>query len=283
MRKFNYFILVLTLTMISCSEKSKQDQRKNVSQKKEPNALEIIHKNDCFSCHGIEEKVVGPPYLAVSRRYKNNPGIKSTLVRKIIEGGGGLWYGGMMSGHPLMEKKEVERIVDWILSLDEKRTDLIQGSVGMSLSQVFNGDTSLARSDQIKVEAFKLRNPIDNFSTHDKNIKADYKGLVNKINFMGNGSFEPIKSHYLLKFSGSLRAQLKGKYQLKLSKTGTGEALLNGKSIISNLDSDEETTLDLEAGLHSFTIYYNVTGRNDTLSFSWIPPGEAYYTLVGSE
>lgn len=50
--------------------------------------------------------------------------------------------------------------------------------------------------------------------------------------------------------------------------------------MISNTEIDNEIALDMELGKHPFTVYYSGLGQNDQFSFSWIKPGDEYYSLI---
>jgi len=276
------FICLISFTVLACSKPKSKKNRTKKTESKELNALEIIVKNDCLHCHSIEDKVVGPPYLDIARRHQNNPEMKEILANKIIEGGGGLWYGGMMSGHPLLKKKEVKLIVEWVLSLDKKRSNQIAASQGSNLSFILNKSDTRIDSSNIKMEVFKLKQAINNFSSFDQYENPDFIGFVDEINLLGDEAFSALEPPYLLRFTGKMATKLSGKYFFKLNKVGNGQVYLDGKSIISNTKKDKEIVLDIEAGSHPFTIYYNPVGKSDTLSFSWITPGDEYYSLVKS-
>lgn len=276
------FIYLISFTVLACSKPKPKKNRIKKKESKELNAVEIIVKNDCLHCHSIEDKVVGPPYLDIARRHQNNPEMKETLANKIIEGGGGLWYGGMMSGHPLLKKKEVKLIVEWVLSLDKKRSNQIATSQSSNLTFILNKSATHTDSSKIKMEVFKLKQTIDNFSTIGQYEQPDFIGYVNDINLLGDKAFSDLEPPYFLKFTGNLSAKLSGKYFFKLDKVGSGQVILDGKTIISNTKNDKEIVLDIEPGTHPFTIYYTPIGKNDTLSFNWISPGDEYYSLVKS-
>ncbi|MEQ6121195.1 c-type cytochrome [Reichenbachiella sp. MALMAid0571] len=275
-----YLLLILISVFFSCSKQKVKKNQIRKTERKELNALETIVKNDCLHCHSIEDKVVGPPYLDIARRHQHNPEMKSVLGNKIIEGGGGLWYGGMMSGHPLLKKKEVNLIVDWILSLDKKRSHQLATSKKSNLTSIFQQQISPSDSSKIKMEVFKLEQIINNFSAFDKTSKPDFTGFADEINLLGDEAFFPLKPPYLLKVTGNLEVKLGGKHFFRLAKEGSGQIYLDGKSIISNTETDNEIVLDIEPGQHPFTIYYSGVGKSDTLSFSWITPGAEYYSLV---
>ncbi|HZJ19427.1 MAG TPA: PKD domain-containing protein, partial [Pricia sp.] len=81
-----------------------------------PEGKKAIDASDCKACHAINEKVNGPSYLEIAKKYgKDDTGY---LVSKIIKGGSGVWGEGAMSAHPQLKVEEVTQIVDYILSLN---------------------------------------------------------------------------------------------------------------------------------------------------------------------
>ncbi|MFT7033880.1 MAG: cytochrome c551/c552 [Cyclobacteriaceae bacterium] len=274
------YYITLFIFILSCSSKTENKKGLAKYQKRELNALQVILKNDCLQCHSLEDRVVGPPYLDISRRYKEQPQIKNTLANKIREGGGGLWYGGMMSGHPLLKKSNVNKIVTWILSLDDKHNKFDNQLSRNQLEQLLMKGTINENGKQaILAEAFALENPITNFSSIVKS-KPDYSALIKQISLSKDETFSLVKAPYVLKFSGDLEILKKGKYFFRLQKSGSGQVFLDNKSIISNTENDHEIALDMEIGKHPFIVYYSGIGQNDQFSFSWIKPGDEYYSLI---
>lgn len=82
-------------------------------------------KSDCQSCHTMNKTAVGPSYMAISTRYKNQKGAVNTLAQKIINGGGGNWSKvHVMSAHPQLALSEAKEIVEYILSVTEKQKEV---------------------------------------------------------------------------------------------------------------------------------------------------------------
>jgi cytochrome c len=77
----------------------------------------LIQSLDCKSCHKLEEKSVGPAYVAVSQKYEKNAGAVNHLVNKIIKGGAGVWGEVAMPAHPNLKESDTRQIVAYILSL----------------------------------------------------------------------------------------------------------------------------------------------------------------------
>ncbi|HYK45316.1 MAG TPA: c-type cytochrome [Parafilimonas sp.] len=79
----------------------------------------LIAGNDCFTCHRIEEKNIGPSYREIARRYSLNQGNIENLAHKIITGGKGLWGQNAMTPHPNLPEPQAEEMVRYILSIKD--------------------------------------------------------------------------------------------------------------------------------------------------------------------
>lgn len=77
----------------------------------------LMEASDCKTCHQINGKSIGPAYVDVARKYKDDKKAPEYLITKIIHGGGGVWGEPTMSAHPQMPKEDVAKIVKFILSL----------------------------------------------------------------------------------------------------------------------------------------------------------------------
>jgi cytochrome c len=79
--------------------------------------MALIAKSDCKSCHSVKDKVLGPSFIAVAQKYKNNPSAVATLSAKIKNGGSGTWGHAEMPAHPALTNNELGSIVRYIMSL----------------------------------------------------------------------------------------------------------------------------------------------------------------------
>ena len=84
----------------------------------------LMEQSDCKSCHIIDKKSIGPMYIDVAKKYKDDPKAIDYLVKKIINGGGGVWGDVNMAAHPQLAVGDVTEIVKYILSLGSKGTSL---------------------------------------------------------------------------------------------------------------------------------------------------------------
>lgn len=78
----------------------------------------LIAKSDCLTCHNPDNKVVGPSYRDVAKKYEDNDTNVKYLVSKIIKGGSGVWGDVPMTPHPTISEDDAKEMVKYILSLN---------------------------------------------------------------------------------------------------------------------------------------------------------------------
>ena len=61
--------------------------------------------------------MIGPSFIEISNRYKNQDSASEKLVKKIREGGSGNWGNIPMNAHPNISDNDLSSMVDWILTL----------------------------------------------------------------------------------------------------------------------------------------------------------------------
>ncbi len=82
----------------------------------------LIEGSDCLSCHQLNRKSIGPAYADVARKYHDDRAATARLVRKIREGGTGVWGKVMMPAHPALTEEQASAMVAYILSLADRKT-----------------------------------------------------------------------------------------------------------------------------------------------------------------
>jgi cytochrome c len=76
----------------------------------------LIEGSDCLACHQLTRKSIGPAYVDVARKYKDSA-VTARLVRKIREGGSGVWGGVAMPAHPALTDEQATAMLAYIMSL----------------------------------------------------------------------------------------------------------------------------------------------------------------------
>jgi cytochrome c len=77
----------------------------------------LISKSDCFACHKVQDKVLGPSYKDIADKYAKNKANIDYLVNKVIVGGSGVWGAIPMSPHPNLSDDDARDMILYILSL----------------------------------------------------------------------------------------------------------------------------------------------------------------------
>lgn len=80
---------------------------------------ELVSKGGCVSCHRVDQKLLGPAFTEVAKRYRGDAQAAERLFVKVREGGEGEW--GDIPMQPNTEEKisdaDLHALIDWILKL----------------------------------------------------------------------------------------------------------------------------------------------------------------------
>jgi len=81
----------------------------------------VLEQQRCQNCHDINRDKIAPSFKMIASRYGQSD--RALLIRSIKEGTKGKWEGKKLPMPPFkhMKDKDIEGMVDWILSLDEKK------------------------------------------------------------------------------------------------------------------------------------------------------------------
>lgn len=79
--------------------------------------LELTAKSDCFTCHKIDEKNIGPAWRDVANKYAGVDTAINYLAHKIKNGGSGVWGEVPMAPHPTMSDEDAKIIAHYVLLL----------------------------------------------------------------------------------------------------------------------------------------------------------------------
>ena len=77
----------------------------------------VAQGSNCFSCHAVSHKVVGPAFAAVAKRFAHQPGAKAMLIHAVKYGHVGTWGDIPMPSHPDLTNEQLDEVVSWVLSI----------------------------------------------------------------------------------------------------------------------------------------------------------------------
>ena len=126
-----FLIAAVTGLFAACGGGEKKEETKTEEPKKEETAkvedptaspdyqkgVEIVAKSDCFTCHKIDEKNIGPAWRDVANKYAGQDTAVKYLAHKIINGGAGVWGQVPMAPHPTFTQEEAETVAKYVLLL----------------------------------------------------------------------------------------------------------------------------------------------------------------------
>lgn len=105
--------------------------------------LELAKNSGCLACHSIEKKVVGPAWIDVAYRYRNDTGAYAALFAKTAVGGTGEWGSVPMPPYwPRVSETSIAQLIVDILALDAP-TPLPPGVAWTVAGAVAQGETDL--------------------------------------------------------------------------------------------------------------------------------------------
>jgi len=73
----------------------------------------ILKERNCFMCHAVDKKLVGPAFKDVAAKYTEAD--TDMLVQKIMNGGGGVW-GPIPMPPNVIGEEDAREAVHWILT-----------------------------------------------------------------------------------------------------------------------------------------------------------------------
>jgi cytochrome c len=78
-------------------------------------AVSLLMKSNCFTCHSVKNKLIGPSFEAIAKRYPNNPASTELLIKKVTTGSSGVWGKPVMPPQREINKEQVKEMINWIL------------------------------------------------------------------------------------------------------------------------------------------------------------------------
>lgn len=159
----------------------------------------LMAESDCSACHQEKVRSIGPSYLEVAQKYKDDAGASDYLVAKIINGGAGVWGDQAMAAHPQLTSADTRKMVSYILSLSDEKVSTVErlgikgdyhfpsnldeeGSYVLTASYTDNGNenmpsttaqsTLLLRSPVVEAETFQILNGVTSWKMSTKDYPA---------------------------------------------------------------------------------------------------------------
>lgn len=77
---------------------------------------ELAKASGCFSCHSLQEKVVGPAFASVAEKYAGQADAAAELAMSIQHGSVRKWGRVPMPAHSGLAAADVRQLAEWVLA-----------------------------------------------------------------------------------------------------------------------------------------------------------------------
>ncbi len=101
----------------------------------------LMKASDCFNCHAIDQKILGPSLVDIAAKYRGQPGTLDASVRRVREGSTKIWGEVPMLPHPQHTTDEVTIMLRWVFGLEK-------GKGGPALARGLTGEVTAPKEDK---------------------------------------------------------------------------------------------------------------------------------------
>ena len=77
----------------------------------------LAKASGCLACHTVDKKLIGPSYKEIADKYRKDKGAEANLIKKVKEGGKGVWGDIPMPPNAHVKDPDIKTLVTWILSI----------------------------------------------------------------------------------------------------------------------------------------------------------------------
>lgn len=81
------------------------------------NGYQLAQKHLCTSCHSLDRKIIGPPWMSISTMYQSRPDAEAYLIGKIRSGGTGTWGNAQMPPSNTVGEADIKTLAHYIMGL----------------------------------------------------------------------------------------------------------------------------------------------------------------------
>lgn len=85
-----------------------------------PMGLRRMKGSDCFNCHAVDQKRVGPPLLEIANKYRGIDGAIDLSIQRVLKGSTGVWGKIPMIPHSQHSLEDIREMVSYIYRLESK-------------------------------------------------------------------------------------------------------------------------------------------------------------------
>ncbi len=251
-----------------------------------PQGYKLIYRNDCKTCHNINQTTIGPSYMDVARKYENIESNRKMLVNKVYEGGSGVWGSTVMNAHPEVPKEDITVMVEYIMDLD-KEEEAKAKATGESQLEKFSGDVkpildikNLGLRPGAATRTYQYKNAILDMP-NVKGRKPTHKGIMANLSVQG-GDFSVLQEDFAIVFDGYLEIKEDKEYTFRIVSDDGSWLYIDNQLVIDNgglhgYDA-KDMRIDLKKGHYPFRIDFFQGKGGKGIAFQ-MKEGENFVTV----
>ncbi|MBU6237922.1 MAG: PQQ-dependent sugar dehydrogenase [Planctomycetes bacterium] len=76
--------------------------------------LKLMRSSDCFNCHALDRAIVGPSFLDVANKYRDQAGAMQRSIERVLKGSTGVWGKVAMLPHSQHTEEQIASMVEWV-------------------------------------------------------------------------------------------------------------------------------------------------------------------------
>jgi cytochrome c len=112
--------------------------------------MRLMKGSDCFNCHAVDQKRVGPTLLEIATKYRGQAAALEASVQRVLKGSTGVWGKIPMIPHSQHTVDEIREMVGWVYSLQpDGLVRVFHGFVG----EIPVGKEEAAKAGHFRLEA----------------------------------------------------------------------------------------------------------------------------------
>ena len=155
----------------------------------------LMDDTDCMSCHKIDSKSIGPSYEDIAKKYRGDKEMPAVLASRIINGSSGVWGQTAMAAHPNITPEDAGEMVDYIMSLADKKVENALPPKGSYTTKVPEGDKGEG--------VYIIRAAYDDQGADDLPSLGAEQTLVLRKTMLGSHDFDAYEKARKMDFGGN--------------------------------------------------------------------------------
>ncbi len=246
-------------------------------EEERPLGFRLIARNDCKTCHNTYKQTIGPAYVDVARRYRNNEANVAMLVNKVKIGGSGVWGQAAMNAHPNLDEGKITTMVEYIMTLDAEEEALLpsEGAADTGKEIVYM-NASKHEKDMMQpglmTRFFKIKKDIGGLSNINFKKTPDYENIIPHIDFI-DPDLAWAGENFALEFTGYIYIEKDNNFVFRLISDDGSILYIDDKEIINHDGYHGADAKDgevaLKAGYHSIRIPFFQGMGGKSIRFLW--------------